>query len=269
LHNARSGKELTTGGRGRSFLGGACGGKRDRPCSLAAQAAESPANRLTSPYPTNRALPTMQSETDRPFLSLILPVLNEAATIVAQLATLQELRSRGVELLVVDGGSSDATRELAQPAVDRLIESPRGRAAQMNAGARASQGRALLFLHADTTLPPLADDVIRRALAAGAAWGRFDVCTGDQAIFVRRDVFVCVGGFPDLPLMEDIALSKLLKRSGRPACLCERVRTSGRRWETHGVLRTVVLMWCLRASYFLGADPEHLAMRYGYLPRQR
>ncbi len=242
----------------------------------------------------NRALPTMQTETDRPFLSLILPVLNEAATIVAQLATLQELRSRGVELLVVDGGSSDATRELAQPAVDRLIESPRGRAAQMNAGARASQGRALLFLHADTTLPPLADDVIRRALAAGAAWGRFDVCidgrqpllrvvermmnwrsrlsgiaTGDQAIFVRRDVFVCVGGFPDLPLMEDIALSKLLKRSGRPACLRERVRTSGRRWETHGVLRTVVLMWCLRASYFLGADPEHLAMRYGYLPRQR
>jgi rSAM/selenodomain-associated transferase 2 len=236
----------------------------------------------------------MQIQTDRPFLSLILPVLNEAATIVAQLETLRELRGRNVELLVIDGGSSDATRELARSAVDRLIEAPRGRAAQMNAGASASRGRVLLFLHADTTLPPAADDLIRGVLAAGASWGRFDVsidgrqpllrvvermmnwrsrfsgiATGDQAIFVRRDVFMGVGGFPDLPLMEDIALSKLLKRIGRPACLRERVRTSGRRWEKHGVLRTVVLMWCLRASYFLGADPAHLAVRYGYLPRQR
>jgi rSAM/selenodomain-associated transferase 2 len=164
----------------------------------------------------------------------------------------------------------------------------------MNAGARASRGEALLFLHADTTLPPAADALIGAAIAVGAAWGRFDVridsrqpllrsveammnwrsrltgiATGDQAIFVRREVFERVGGFPELPLMEDIALSKRLKQVARPACLRAQVVTSARRWEKHGVLRTIFLMWRLRASYFFGADPRQLAIRYGYLPRER
>jgi rSAM/selenodomain-associated transferase 2 len=236
----------------------------------------------------------MQTPLDRPFLSLILPVLNEAATLPVQLAALQGLRTRATELIVVDGGSGDRTVELARPAADRLLDAPRGRATQMNAGAKVSRGEVLLFLHADTTLPPAADDLIRSAIATGAAWGRFDVridgrqpllrivermmnwrsrwsgiATGDQAIFVRREVFERVGGYPELPLMEDIALSKRLKRFAPPACLRQRVITSGRRWEKHGVLRTILLMWRLRASYFLGADPQQLAIRYGYVPRQR
>ncbi len=236
----------------------------------------------------------MQTSTNRPFLSLILPVLNEAATICAQLALLQQLRSRGVELLLVDGGSCDGTPDLARPWVDRLLESPRGRATQMNAGAHASQGEVLLFLHADTTLPPAADELIQAAMTDDVVWGRFDVridghqpllrvvesmmnwrsrlsgiATGDQGIFVRREVFERLGGYPELPLMEDIALSRQLKRIARPVCLHERVLTSGRRWQKHGVLRTILLMWCLRASYFLGADPQQLAIRYGYLPRRR
>ena len=236
----------------------------------------------------------MPTPTDRPFLSIVVPVLNEAATLGSQLAALQELRGRGAELLLVDGGSSDGTRELARPLVDRLLEAPRGRAVQMNAGAQASQGEVLLFLHADSRLPPAADERLRSALVAGAVWGRFDVridgrhrllrvvermmnwrsrlsgiATGDQAIFVRREVFIALGGYPELPLMEDIALSKRLKRLGRPACLRAVVVTSGRRWEQHGVLRTIVLMWRLRASYFLGADPQQLAIRYGYVARQR
>ena len=236
----------------------------------------------------------MNTDTDRPFLSLILPVLDEAATIRAQLATLQEFRLRGAEVLVVDGGSSDGTAMLAGPLADRLLSSPRGHALQMNVGAKESRGEVLLFLHADTRLPAAADALIRGAILAGAAWGRFDVCidgrspllpvvarmmnwrsrltgiaTGDQAIFVRRDAFRGVGGYPELPLMEDIALSKRLQRYGRPACLGERVITSGRRWEKHGVWRTILLMWRLRASYFLGADPQRLALRYGYRPPRR
>lgn len=236
----------------------------------------------------------MNTDTDRPFLSLILPVLDEAATICIQLATLQEFRRRGAEVLVVDGESSDGTAMLAGPLADGLITSPRGRAVQMNAGAEESRGEVLLFLHADTRLPAAADALIRGAILAGAAWGRFDVridgrspllrvvarmmnwrsrltgiATGDQAIFVRRDVFRGVGGYPELPLMEDIALSKRLKRHGRPACLGERVITSGRRWEKHGVWRTILLMWRLRASYFFGADPQRLALRYGYRQPRR
>ena len=228
-----------------------------------------------------------------PLLSLILPVLNEATTVVAQLTKLQALRARGAELLVVDGGSNDGTVVLAAAGADRLLDAPRGRALQMNAGARASRGDVLLFVHADTTLPPDAEALIRAAIADGAVWGRFDVsidgrhpllplvaammnwrsrltgiATGDQAMFVRRDAFLAVGAFPEVALMEDIALSRRLKAVARPACLRARVRTSGRRWEKHGVLRTIVLMWRLRASYFFGADPQQLAVRYGYSPRQ-
>jgi rSAM/selenodomain-associated transferase 2 len=228
-----------------------------------------------------------------PWLSVIVPVLDEAATIAAQLGELVALRRQGAELLVVDGGSADGTARRARALADRVLDSVRGRAAQMNVGAAASRGEVLLFLHADTRLPLAAAGLIRAALAAGAAWGRFDVridgpqpllrvvermmnwrsrltgiATGDQAVFVRREVFERLGGFPDLPLMEDIALAKRLKRVGRPACLRQPVLTSARRWQKHGVLRTILLMWRLRASYFFGADPRRLAVRYGYSPRQ-
>ena len=220
-------------------------------------------------------------------VSIIIPVLDEAAGIESALAPLQALRARGAELIVVDGGSRDRTRELARRHCDRLLDSPRGRARQMNAGAREARGDTLLFVHADTVLPESADCAIAQAFARGARWGRFDVtiagadpllavvawmmnarsrltgvATGDQAIFVRREDFAAAGGYPDIPLMEDVALSKALKRIGAPACLRERVVTSGRRWERNGTIRTIVLMWRLRLAYALGADPNGLARRY-------
>lgn len=225
-------------------------------------------------------------------LSIVMPVLDEAPHIVARLAALQALRGQGVELVVVDGGSADGTAQLAQPLADQVLAARRGRAAQMNAGAAASRGRLLLFLHADTALPENAVPAILGAVAAGAAWGRFDVridgrqallrvveammnwrsrrsgiATGDQAIFLRRELFATIGGYPDLALMEDIALCSALRRLARPACLRDTVLTSARRWERHGVLRTILLMWWLRAAFFLGADPARLARRYGYAPR--
>lgn len=220
-------------------------------------------------------------------LSIVLPALDEADGIAAALGALQSARVDGHEIIVADGGSSDATRAIAAPLVDRLVEAPRGRASQMNAGAAASSGDTLLFLHADTILPPGAIEAVRLALQGGARWGRFDVrihgthpllpviaammnlrsrltgiATGDQALFVRREVFEAVGGFPPIALMEDIALSRVLKGAGRPACLRLRVGTSGRRWERHGLWRTVLLMWRLRLCYFLGADPARLAAQY-------
>jgi rSAM/selenodomain-associated transferase 2 len=216
-------------------------------------------------------------------LSIVIPALNEAAGIRRALQGLAPLRRRGHEVIVVDGGSNDGTPQLAVGLCDRLIVSEAGRARQMNAGARAARGGILLFLHADTQLPPLADRAVIEALA-GKVWGRFDVriearhrllalvawsmnlrsrlsgiATGDQAIFVRRAAF---SGFPEIPLMEDVAFSKAMKRRGPPACLRLRVSTSGRRWEARGVLRTVLLMWRLRLEYALGADPARLARRY-------
>jgi rSAM/selenodomain-associated transferase 2 len=226
-------------------------------------------------------------------LSVIVPVLNEADGIAAALAALAPLRERGAEVIVADGGSEDDTVALATPLAERVIAAPRGRAAQMNAGAAVATGDMLLFLHADTQLPPDADRLITQGLEqSNRVWGRFDVridgthallpviaamtnarsrltgiATGDQAMFVSRESFQNVGGFPDLPLMEDIALSKRLKRLGPPLCLRERVATSGRRWERHGVIRTIMLMWRLRLAYWLGADPAELAKQYGYRPR--
>jgi rSAM/selenodomain-associated transferase 2 len=216
-------------------------------------------------------------------LSIVVPVLNEAAGIRAALEALAPLRARGHEVIVVDGASADATPALAAPLCDRLIPSVRGRGAQMNAGARAASGKALVFLHADTRLPPDSEVLVKDALERHL-WGRFDVsidgrhrllrivawamnlrsrltgiATGDQAIFVRRDAFA---GFAEIALMEDIAFSREMKRRGPPACLRARVRTSGRRWEAHGVLRTIVLMWRLRLLYSLGVPPERLARRY-------
>ncbi len=227
-----------------------------------------------------------------PSLSIIVPALDEAAIIAGALQALAPFRQRGAEVIVVDGGSQDGTAELARPHADRVIPAARGRGAQMNAGARIARGEVLLFLHADTSLPPDADRLVLRALVGANAWGRFDVhiegrspllalvatlmnwrsrltgiATGDQAMFASRKIFAEAGGFPEIPLMEDIALSQTLKRIARPICLAARVTTSGRRWERHGVVRTMLMMWRLRLAFFLGADPAALARRYGYVDR--
>lgn len=222
-------------------------------------------------------------------LSIIVPALDEAAGIAACLAPLQPMRARGAEVIVVDGGSQDDTVALARPLADRVTVAPRGRAAQMNAGAALAAGDTLLFLHADTRLPEAADRIVLEGLAAtGRRWGRFDVAieggpallrvvaafmnarsrltgiaTGDQAIFARAGDFAAAGGYPPIALMEDIALSKAMKRRGPPLCLREKAATSGRRWERHGAVATILLMWRLRLAYFLGADPARLAERYG------
>ena len=228
----------------------------------------------------------------RPSLCVVLPVLDEAPTLAERLRALQGLRSRGARVVVVDGGSQDETLAIAREHADLALLAPRGRASQMNAGAAACPADVLLFLHADTVLPDSADVLVRRATLGPFAWGRFDVriasprlllklvgalmnlrsrwsgiATGDQAIFVRHDLFQRIGGFPDLPLMEDIAICRLLRQHGRPACLRERVTTSARRWERHGVWRTIFLMWRLRAAFYFGADPRDLAIQYGYRPR--
>lgn len=216
-------------------------------------------------------------------LSIIIPALDEAAGIKGALEALAPLRARGHEVIVADGGSGDGTCGLAAALADRVVAAPRGRARQMNAGAAAASGGALLFLHADTRLPAGADELILHALEKNR-WGRFDVAiegrsallpviaffmnrrsrltgvaTGDQAIFVRRDAFP---GFPEIALMEDVAFSKAMKRRAPPACLCAKATTSGRRWERNGVVRTVILMWRLRLAYFLGASPDELARQY-------
>jgi len=225
-------------------------------------------------------------------LSIVVPVLDEAEGIAAHLSALAPLRANGAEVIVVDGGSTDATCELAEPLADRVVVAPRGRATQMNAGAALASGDVLVFLHADTRLPAQADRLIAAALTAARRWGRFDVAiegrhpllplvaglmnlrsratgiaTGDQAIFVTREAFREVRGYPDIPLMEDIALSCALKRRSRPACIAQRVTTSGRRWERRGVVRTIATMWRLRLAFFLGASPRRLALDYGYRPR--
>lgn len=225
-------------------------------------------------------------------LSIIIPVLNEASQLRATLDPLRALQARGHEVIVVDGGSTDDSAMIAREFVDRVLDSTRGRARQMNAGAAAASGDVLLFLHADTRLPEQADALITQALSNDKiSWGRFDVrlsggqfmlrvvetlmnwrsrissiATGDQAIFVRRAVFVQLSGYPDIPLMEDIALCKLLKRLTRPANLSAQVVTSSRRWEQRGILRTIVLMWRLRLAYALGASPQRLAQLYSQKP---
>jgi rSAM/selenodomain-associated transferase 2/rSAM/selenodomain-associated transferase 1 len=223
-------------------------------------------------------------------LRVVIPVLNEGKALAARLQALQGLRAQGAELVLVDGGSTDESWALARPWVDRLLASAPGRAKQMNAGARddASQADALLFLHADTQLPADAFAPIQAALAK-RPWGRFDVqldspdirlrlvatmmnlrscltgiATGDQAMFMSAKLFHDMGGFADQPLMEDIDLSSKLLQHARPACLAERVIISARKWQRHGVWRTVALMWRLRWAYFWGAAPADLAHAYGY-----
>ena len=220
-------------------------------------------------------------------LSIIVPVLDEAAVIVATLDALAAPRAAGHEVIVVDGGSADETLALSRDRADSAIAGPRGRARQMNAGAKHARADVLLFLHADTRLPRFGVERITSVVSKGAAWGRFDVriegrspmlavvaalmnarsrltgiATGDQAMFVRRDLFERIGGFPDQPLMEDIELSRRLRACAPPACLRERVVTSGRRWESRGVWRTIVLMWRLRWRYWRGAPADELARAY-------
>lgn len=221
-------------------------------------------------------------------LSIIIPTLNEAAGIAVCLQSLQTLRRRGCEIILVDGGSEDETAALAQPYVDLLLHAPRGRAAQMNSGARAASGKILLFLHADSLLPEHADELILEGIASsGKNWGRFDIAiagthpllrlverlmnlrsrltgvtTGDQGLFVTGELFHSACGFPEIALMEDIALGKKLGKHSFPLCLKQKIITSARRWESQGVLRTIFLMWRLRLAYLLGADPEQLALAY-------
>jgi rSAM/selenodomain-associated transferase 2/rSAM/selenodomain-associated transferase 1 len=225
-------------------------------------------------------------------LSIVVPVLNEADCIVATLTCLKPLRARGHEVIVVDGGSRDESRDLALPLCDRLLFSLRGRARQMNAGAAVAQGDVLLFLHADTQPPFAADAAIAQALNAGRRWGRFDVridghafmlpivaasmnlrsaitgiATGDQALFVECALFRAIGGFPEIELMEDVALSSRLKRAaGAPARVRSRVTTSGRRFEANGSIATILRMWKCRWDFWRGADPRELARRYYAAP---
>lgn len=218
-------------------------------------------------------------------LSVIIPALDEQHQLEA---TLRRARGEGVEVIVVDGGSTDRTVEIAAPLAHRVIVSPRGRSRQMNAGADAASGEVLLFLHADTLLPEGFVDAIAKALAdPGVVGGRFDVAlsptsallslvaalmnarsrlsriaTGDQAIFVRSEVFARLGGFADIPLMEDIDFSRRLKREGGIACLRERVTTSSRRWLADGPVRTILRMWTLRLLYFAGVPATRLRRAY-------
>jgi rSAM/selenodomain-associated transferase 2 len=221
-------------------------------------------------------------------VSVIVPTLNESERIEASLSALESTRASGHEVIVVDGGSDDGTAEVASRWADRVVQGPAGRALQMNAGAREARGEILLFLHADTRIPPDAmTEFLEGFPASDRKWGWFDVAlsgdhfmfrvverfmnararlsritTGDHAIFVLRGTFERVGGYPEIPLMEDVALSRRLKREGRPFCPDPPIVTSSRRWEEKGIFRTILLMWRLRLAYALGADPHDLARSY-------
>lgn len=223
-----------------------------------------------------------------PALSIIVPVLNEAATLPELLAQLRAFGDRGCEVIVVDGGSADGSATLVRQAGFACLASARGRAAQMNTGAGEARGDVLLFLHADTVLPHRAEQLVLAGLRhSGRGWGRFDlriegrsrmlpvvawainrrsrwtgIATGDQALFVRRPLFEAVGRFPRQPLMEDIELCKRLRRHGRPVCIDAPVTTSGRRWDSRGAWPTILLMWRLRLAYWLGVPAERLARDY-------
>ena len=221
-------------------------------------------------------------------ISIVIPVLNEAPLVIQNLPALQPFRVAGHELILVDGGSDDATVSLSEPFVDQTIRSSKGRSRQMNNGAIAAKGEILLFLHIDTLLPEGADHLIMNGMKREMrSWGRFDVrlsgrhpffrvvawlmnwrsritgiATGDQAIFVQKKLFRTVGGFPEIDLMEDIALCKRLKGYSPPCCLWQRVIISSRRWEKKGMVRTILLMWFLRGAYFFKINPNRLAKFY-------
>jgi len=222
-------------------------------------------------------------------ISFIIPTLNEATVLAQTLASLrQSTTALNSEIILIDGGSQDQTIAIAAPLTDRIIQTKAGRALQMNAGAQIAQGEWLMFLHADTLLPQNIESIWRdKIMPAKQAWGRFNVrlsgshphlqlvahlmnlrskmtgiATGDQAIFVRRALFQTIGGYAQIPLMEDIELSKRLKRLSRPLCIDAPLVTSSRRWEQRGIWRTILLMWKLRFLYFLGVSPSRLVKQY-------
>jgi len=228
------------------------------------------------------------ADKDSPGVSIIVPVFNEAETIEAFLVSVRESCAGCAQIIVVDGGSTDATASFARPRCDRLVGSRKERAAQMNAGVRYASADIFWFLHADSRLPKHADELIRDALARSSrSWGFFHVrlsgsdlmlriverlmnwrshltgiASGDQGMFVTRELFERIGGFPGIALMEDIAISGKLKATGRPVCPSQKLVTSSRRWEKNGMLRTIFLMWKLRLLYFLGVEPDKLARMY-------
>ncbi|OPX56527.1 transferase 2, rSAM/selenodomain-associated [Oceanospirillum multiglobuliferum] len=220
-------------------------------------------------------------------ISIIVPVLNEAEGLALHLQALQAFRVEGHELIVVDGGSTDQSVHIAQPLCDKLLHSPKGRALQMNAGAEHAEGHLLLFHHCDSTLPPDALSLLAPIANAQPCWGRFDVqlderkgllalvghmmnlrsrltgiATGDQSIFVSRQLWRQIGGIPIQPLMEDIELSTRLKKLQKPICFHAKVTTSARRWQKNGTIKTILFMWQLRLRYFFGDSPEHLVRLY-------
>jgi len=221
-------------------------------------------------------------------ISVIIPALNEAGNIVRTLDSLQPMRRRGHEIIVVDGGSDDETLAISRPLTDQLVEATRGRANQMRAGAAVASGAVIWFLHADTVPPGSADRLILNELVQpDSRWGFFNImfpgdslmlkvvallmnlraritgiATGDQGIFITRVLYEKIGGIPAIPLMEDIALSRTLKRYTRPAVIRKKLVSSPRRWEKHGVTKTILMMWGLRLAYFIGVDPARLAKYY-------
>lgn len=221
-------------------------------------------------------------------LSIVVPVLNEAKNLERLLPHVRAI-CPGAEVIVVDGGSEDETRAVVTRfSWVKWVSSGRGRATQMNAGTKVAKGEVFLFLHADTLLPGGAQEAILGAFTdPGIVGGRFDVgfdnprlvfkviealmnlrsrlskiFTGDQAIFVKRQVFEALGGYPEIPLMEDVELTRRLKRKGRLGCLSLRVTTSARKWDREGPFQTIVLMWALRFLYFVGVGPERLHQWY-------
>ncbi len=220
-------------------------------------------------------------------LSIVIPVLNEAEEIYPCLRRLQALRKQGVQVIVVDGGSDDDTIAVATPLADQVISCEKGRARQMNAGAALADRDWLLFLHADTRLPVNLPDIMVVWSFTPSVWGYFAITvrgatpllrvvqwfmnrrsfltgigTGDQCQYVKREVFEQIGGFADIPLMEDIELSKQLKKKSRPLFVNAKAETSGRKWQREGIWPTIFLMWRLRLAYFFGASPTELEQRY-------
>jgi rSAM/selenodomain-associated transferase 2 len=218
--------------------------------------------------------------------SIIIPTLNEEKTIEPCLSALQPLRSN-CEIIIVDGGSIDNTRVIARSLADKVVSSDKGRARQMNNGVRYASGNVLIFLHADTSLPENSLQLIQQKLNSSRKWGRFDIqlsgkhfmlkviaqmmnwrsrltgiATGDQVIFVTRQAFEKAGQYPEINLMEDIAICKALRKISPPICLKAKVISSGRRWERYGIYKTILLMWNIRLRYFFGADPQILAFLY-------
>ena len=225
-----------------------------------------------------------------PPLTIIIPVLNEARILPDRLEALQFVRSRDVELIVVDGGSTDDSFDIASAQSDHTLKSPAGRAKQMNHGARHASTEWLLFLHADTRLEEEAFEALLEALSREPDWGWFDVriegkhpllsltavmmnaragltkvATGDQGLFMKKALFDAVGGFPDMSLMEDVALSKALRGIAKSKVVCTPLVTDGRRWDQGGWFRTVLRMWGLRFAYWAGVGPDRLADYYAHV----